>query len=375
MKDVRVEKLAKNLIDYSCKLKKGQNLIIEGSDAAKDLIIELVRYAYKLGAHPFVRLGNEQISREILMGTTEEHSKLACKYALPLFEESSAYIGIGVSNNAFETSDVPNEKKQIHTKHYSKPIHMDIRVKKTNWVILRYPNASMAQLAQTSLTAFEDFYFDVCNLDYKKMHDAMLPLKKLMEKTDKVRIVAPDTDLTFSIKGNLAKICSGECNIPDGEVYTAPVKDSINGRIKFNIPSLCKGIVHNDIELVFENGKIIDSKSSSTSALNQELDSDEGARFMGEFAFGVNPYVTKPMYDTLFDEKMCYSIHLAIGNGYEDSYGDKAKANQSQIHWDIVQSHDKQLGGGEIYFDDVLIRKDGMFVLKELLPLNPENLK
>jgi len=370
----RVAKLAKSLIEHSCKLEKGQILIIEGSEKAKELIIAIVRHAYSIGAHPFVRLGNSRISRELLMGTSVEQSKMMAKYALPLFEDSHAYIGIGHTSNVFETSDVPNEKKMIHTKHYGKPIHIDIRCKK-RWVILRYPNPSMAQLAQTSVECFEDFFFDVCNLDYAKMHQAMLPLQKLMNKTDKVRIVAPDTDLTFSIKGNKAKICSGECNIPDGEIYTAPIRESVNGKIKFNIPSLQKGLVHHDISLTFKDGKVVKSNSTSPGALTDELDQDEGARFTGEFAFGVNPFITRPMMDTLFDEKMAMSIHIALGNGYEDSYGKDAVKNKSQLHWDIIQSHCESRGGGEIYFDGVLIRKNGLFVLPELEGLNPENLK
>ena len=371
MNDTRVTTLANNLISHSCKLKKGQMLIIEGEATAKDLIIAIVKRAYEIGAYPFVRLGDGQIGREVLMGVTEEYSKLACKYAKPLFEDAHAYIGIGVSNNVFETSDVPVENKNIHTKFYGKPIHIDIRVKKTNWVILRYPNPSMAQLAQTSVEGFTNFFFDVCNLDYAKMHKAMLPLQKLIEKTDKVRIVADGTDLSFSIKGQKAKICSGECNIPDGEIYTAPIKNSVNGVIKFNIPSLCKGIVHNDITLTFKDGKVVEESSSNTAALRNELDSDDGSRFTGEFAFGVNPFITKPMYDTLFDEKMVGSIHIALGSCYEDC----SNGNKSQIHWDIVQSHMPEYGGGEIYFDDVLIRKDGMFLVKDLFALNPENLK
>ncbi|MCL2570322.1 MAG: aminopeptidase [Firmicutes bacterium] len=369
--DERVVKLANNLLSHSCNFKKGQTIIIEGSQDARDLIVALVRRVYEIGGYPFVRLSDDAIAREILMGVTEEYSKKACKYAKPLFEDAHAYIGIGVSNNVFETADVPIEKKNIHTKHYGKPIHIEIRVKKTNWVILRYPNASMAQLAHTSQEAFRNFYFNVCNLDYGKMNKAMQPLKELIERTDKVRIVAPDTDLAFSIKGQKAVICSGHQNIPDGEIFTSPVKDSVNGTIKFNIPSLHKGIVHNEITLVFENGKVVSERSSNTAALRNELDSDEGSRYIGEFAFGVNPYITKPMYDTLFDEKMRGSIHLALGNAYEDA----DNGNRSQLHWDIVQSHDVDYGWGEIWFDGIMIRKDGRFVVPELDGLNPENLK
>jgi aminopeptidase len=236
---------------------------------------------------------------------------------------------------------------------------------------LRYPNPAFAQLGQMSTAAFEDFFFNVCNLDYGKMHKAMENLQKLMAKTDKVRLIADGTDLTFSIKGQASKICSGECNIPDGEIYTAPIKDSVNGKIKFNIPSLWKGIVHNDITLDFKDGKIVKERSSNTKALTAELNADEGARYTGEFAFGVNPFVTKPMYDTLFDEKMTGSIHIAMGNCYDDV----PNGNHSQNHWDMVLSMTPEYGGGEIYFDGKLIRKNGRFVIKELECLNPEHLK
>ena len=370
MKDERVVKLASNLLNYSTELKKGQTIIIEGSADAKDLIIELVKQTYAIGGYPFVRLSNDQIAREVLLGVSEEYSTLAANYARPLFEDAHAYIGIGVSNNVFETADVPVEKKNIHTKFYGKPIHIDIRVKKGNWAILRYPNASMAQLAQTSLESFTDFYYKVCNLDYAKMHKAMESLKKVMEKTDKVRIVAPDTDLTFSLKGQSAVICSGRHNIPDGEVFTSPVRESVNGKIRFNIPSLCKGVVHYDVVLEFKNGKVIKESSSNTPALQNELNQDEGSRYVGEFAFGVNPHISKPMYDTLFDEKMRGSIHMALGSSYPDAFN----GNKSQIHWDIIQSHEPEFGGGEVWFDDFLIRKDGKFLTKELQVLNPENL-
>lgn len=371
MKDARIVKLASNLLNYSCKLKKGQSIIIEASTDAKDLVKELVRQTYQIGGYPFVRLSDAEISREIMLGMTEEHAKKNCEYTLPMFEGASAYIGISSPRNKFENSDVPDTKKQIYSKFYGKPVHMDTRVCKTNWVILNYPNPALAQLAQMSSDVFEDFFFDVCTLDYSKMEKAMQPLKQLMEKTDKVRLVAKDTDLTFSIKGQPAIICSGACNIPDGEVYTSPLKNSINGKIHFNIPSLHKGIIHDDITLEFKDGKVVKESSSHTAELTAELNVDEGARYVGEFSFGVNPYVTKPMYDTLFDEKISGSIHMALGNAYDDA----PNGNHSQNHWDIVLSMRPEYNGGQIYFDDVLIRDNGLFVLPTLKCLNPENLK
>jgi aminopeptidase len=360
MKDLRIEKLARGLLTHSCKLQKGQSIIIETTGEARDLVCELVKQIYKIGAFPFVRLGDEEIGRAVMMGITEDLSKRMCKYALPMFQECDAYIGIRAARNEYESADVPSANKVLHSKHYGKPIHMDTRAVKHKWVILNYPNASMAQMSQTSVEAFEDFYFDVCTMDYTKMHKAMEPLQALMEKTDKVRIVADDTDLTFSIKGQKAKICSGECNIPDGEIYTSPIRTSINGKIHFNTPSTCKGITHNDIVLTFKDGKAIEAHSSNTGALNAELDSDEQARYTGEFAFGVNPYIKKPMGDILFDEKIAGSIHIAMGNCYDDC----PNGNKSQIHWDLI------LRDPDVYMDDKLVRKGGKFLLKELQPLD-----
>ncbi len=371
MNDNRIEKLASILLNHSCKLKKNKNIIIEGNESSKDLIIELVKQSYAMGAHPFVRLGNSQISREILMGMNEEQAKLSCKYALEMFNDAYAYIGIGSPSNIFEMSDVPNDKNKIYDKFYGQPIHMDIRVEKTNWVILKYPTPSFAQLGQMSTATFEDFFFNVCNLDYDKMHKAMEKLQTIMHSADKVRIIADETDLSFSIKNQKAVICSGESNIPDGEIYTSPLLKSVNGKIKFNIPSLNNGIVHSDIRLEFKDGKIINESSSNTKALTLEFNADDGARYVGEFAFGVNPYITKPMLDILFDEKMTGSIHMAMGNCYDNA----PNGNKSQNHWDLILSMTPENGGGEVYFDDILISKNGRFVHKDLDCLNPENLK
>jgi len=250
---------------------------------------------------------------------------------------------------------------------FYKPVHLEERVKNKKWVVLRYPTNSFAQLAETSQEAFEDFYFSVCTIDYARMSKAMNPLCELMSQTDRVRIVGPGTDLSFSIKGIPNKKCDGKLNIPDGEVFTAPVRDSVNGEISYNTPSLYEGVIYDGIKFRFQEGKVVDVKT----AVNQEkmvkiLDTDEGARYIGEFAFGIHPGIKKPMKDTLFDEKIFGSIHLTPGNAYDEA----DNGNKSAIHWDLVLIQTKEYGGGEIYFDDVLIRKDGIFVhpkLKEVL--------
>lgn len=222
-----------------------------------------------------------------------------------------------------------------------------------------------------STEAFEDFYFNVCNLDYSKMSRAMNPLVELMNKTDQVKIVGPGTNLTFSIKGIPTIKCDGERNIPDGEVYTAPIKDSVNGYISYNTPTIYQGFTYENIRFKFVNGQIVEATANDTEKINKVLDTDEGARFIGEFALGLNPYINKAIKDTLFDEKITGSFHLTPGNSYDEC----PNGNQSAIHWDLVCIQTPEYGGGEIYFDGVLVRKDGRFILPELQALNPEHLK
>lgn len=370
MLDPRVSILAKNLINYSVKAKKGDKVLIEAYDVDSSIVTELVSEARKVGAYAFVELYDTKVQRKLLMNADEEYFNFLAKYNRDRMSEMDCYIGIRGAKNSFESSDVPTANNELYSRLYGHPIHHEIRVKKTRWVVLRYPTESMSQLAGMSTEQFEEFYFNVCNLDYSKMDKAMDALVSLMNKTDKVRIVAKDTDLTFSIKGIPAVKCSGACNIPDGEVYTAPVKNSVNGVITYNAPSIENSLKFENVRLEFKDGKIINATSNYTAECNSIFDTDDGARYVGEFALGVNPYINKPMGDILFDEKISGSIHFTPGCCYEDA----DNGNQSAIHWDLVQIHTPEYGGGKIYFDDVLIRENGRFVIKELFPLNPENL-
>jgi aminopeptidase len=281
-------------------------------------------------------------------------------------KKMDAYIAVRGSNNITELSDVPAEKMKLLAKKM-RPVQ-DRRVKKTKWVVLRWPTPSMAQLAGMSTEAFENFYFDVCTLDYHKLQPGMTALKRLMEKTDRVEIKGPGTDLRFSIKGIAAVICGGDRNIPDGEVFTCPVKESVEGHVTFNTPSVYQGIGFDGIHLEFKNGKIVDATSSETKELNKILDSDPGARYVGEFSLGFNPRVLQPMRDILFDEKIAGSFHLTPGQAYEEA----DNGNRSQVHWDMVSIQRPEYGGGEIYFDGKLIRQNGKFLRKELRSLNPD---
>ena len=372
MIDPRITKLADVLINYSCAVKKGDKILIEAIDIPHEFTTELVRLAHEAGGSPLVKLDSNRIKRALMLHGTREGWDLAADTEKHRMERVQCYIGARGNWNISELSDVPSDKQALYEKTVWKRVHQDIRVKKTRWVVLRWPHPSMAQMAEMSTEAFEDFYFNVCTMDYRRMSEAMKPLVARMERTDKVRLLGPqDTDLTFSIQGIPAIPCDGKLNIPDGEVFTAPVRDSVNGVIHFNAPTLYRGETHSDIRLEFKNGKVVGATSTNTKKLNEVLDADEGARYVGEFAIGFNPYCTKPMKDTLFDEKIAGSIHFTPGVCYDEA----SNGNKSSIHWDMVMLQTPEAGGGEVHFDDELIRKDGLFVTEDLKPMNPENLK
>ncbi|GGG13141.1 aminopeptidase [Paenibacillus abyssi] len=371
MRDPRLQKLAENLVGYSIDVQPGENILIDMIGSERELAKCLIEEVAKRGGRPFVETSDRSVLRSMLKHATKEQMELWAEFDLNRMKSMQGYIAVRAGENVNELADVPDDRMRLYEQIYRHPVHLEQRVKKTKWVVLRYPNASMAQLANMSTEAFEDFYFNVCNLDYAKMDAAMDPLEALMNRTDNVRIVAPGTDLTFSIKGIGAKKCSGHRNIPDGEVFTAPVRDSVEGTISYNTPSVYSGVTFENIVFQFEKGKIVNATSNDTKRINEILDMDEGARYIGEFSIGFNPYIMHPMKDILFDEKIAGSMHFTPGQAYEET----DNGNRSSVHWDLVLIQRPEYGGGEIYFDDVLIRKNGRFVVPELEPLNPENLK
>lgn len=368
MQDPRIDRLAKVLIHHSCRLKAGQKVLIEAFDLPEpNLICRLVEEASALGAVPVVSVKNNAVLRSLYRTATEASMGIAGKFEAAVMSEMDAYIGIRGSANSNEFADVPGEKMDLYQKHWWQPVHIQIRVPKTRWVVLRYPTPSMAQAAGKSGEQFEDFYFDVCTADYAKMAKDLQPLKARMEAADKVHITAPGTDLRFSIKSIPVVPCAGECNIPDGEIFTAPVKDSVNGTIQFNTSSRYQGTVFDGIRFELKDGKIIHATCrNAPERLNQVLDSDEGARYIGEWSFGTNNRILHPMLDTLFDEKIGGSFHFTPGNAYDEA----DNGNRSRVHWDLVLIQRADYGGGEIWFDGELIRKDGFFIPADLQPLN-----
>ncbi len=368
--DPRYNQLADVLVAHSTQLKPGERVLIEAFDIPDAMIEALIERVTQAGAIPFVETKHGRVLRKLYQNASEDMMSHWASWELHRMQQMDAYIGIRGSLNALELSDVPNDRMQHYQKHIWGSVHRH-RVDKTRWVVLRFPSPAFAQAAGMSTEAFEDFYFKVCTLDYAKMHQAQLPLKQRLLETDRVRLTGKNTELEFSIKGIGAEICSGEKNIPDGEIYSCPIKESVNGVIHYNTPTLYLGVRFEDIKLEFENGKIVHATGSDTKRLNEILDTDEGARYIGEFAIGFNPYITKPMLDVLFDEKIAGSFHFTPGQAYEDV----GNGNKSAVHWDMVFIQTPEYGGGEIYFDNELIRKDGLFVPSDLHGLNPENLK
>ncbi len=330
MPDPRYKKLAEVLTGYSTELKKGDTVLFDVTDAPEEFAVELVRAARKRGATPLVETRSSRIIREMLLNTDEEHAKTVRDIELSRMKKCNAYVAVRGAHNSTENSDIPSDKLSMYSRTL-KPV-LNYRVNKTRWVVIRWPNGSMAQGAGMSTEAFEDFFFRVCTMDYAKMAKAQKPLIKRMNKADKIHIKGPGTDLTFSIKGLGAVGCAG---------------------------------------VEFKNGKIINATASDTKRINDIFDTDPGARYVGEFSLGFNPHIKEPMCDILFDEKIAGSLHFTPGQAYEEC----DNGNRSAVHWDMVLIQRSEYGGGEVWFDGELIRKNGLFVPKDLKPLNPKNLK
>ncbi len=366
--DPRFMQLAEGLTGFSTALAKGERVLIDAFDVPDAMVIALIRATRARGAHPYVQIHRARVTRELSLGAEVAQFSVHAEVELARMQKMDAYIAMRGSENIFESSDVPSSRVQLISR-LMKPV-LDHRVGKTKWVVLRWPSSAMAQQAGMSTEAFEDFYFRVCTLDYARMAPGMKALAELMEKTDRVHLKGPGTDLRFSIKGIGAQTCGGLRNIPDGEVFSCPVKDSVEGHVQYNAPTVYLGASFDNIRLAFKKGRVVEATGSNTQRLNEILDSDAGARYIGEFAIGFNPHIREPMRDILFDEKISGSFHFTPGQAY-DGVGN---GNKSQVHWDMVCIQRPEYGGGEIWFDGKLIRQDGIFVPRSLQKLNPEYL-
>lgn len=362
----KLKELSSSIISYSFDIQENDRVLITCySDKPKQLILNLIDKIVESKGIPFVRIIDSEIETHLLENMLDNKLESIKKQAEFDVKQYDCFIQIRYITNDYENRNVPDEvKKKVKS---AKRDSDYIRINERRWVLLNYPSHLDAYKAGMSNQAYFDYALDVMTVDYKKMLDDIKPLKELMERTKEVRIISPGTDITFSIEGMPVVPCCGESNIPDGEIFTAPIRDSVNGKITYNTPSPYDGSVFHNVSLTFENGKIVSCTSDEGSDLLENIfDTDEGARYVGEFSLGLNPRILNPMGDILYDEKIIGSIHFTPGSAYEDAFN----GNKSNIHWDLVLIQRKEYGGGEIYFDHVLVRKDGLFVLPELEHLN-----
>lgn len=370
MGDARLDRLAEVIVHHSLRLTSGETVLIEVFDVPEAVPGALIRAAAAVGGRPLVSVKQNAVLRELYRAAPAEAIALAGEVERFRMKQVQAYVGVRGSHNITELSDVPADRLQVYQRNWWKPVHLDWRVPRTRWVVLRYPSPAMAQQAEMSTEAFTDFFFRVCTLDYGRMLAATEALRARMERTDRVHLAGPGTDLTFSIRGIPAVPCGGRRNLPDGECFTAPVRESVEGVIAFNAPTIYQGVPFTGVRLTFEQGRVVASTADKPERLNALLDTDPGARFLGEFSLAFNPHILQSMRDVLFDEKIAGSLHLALGN----AYGEADNGNRSAVHWDLVLVQRPEWGGGEVAFDGEVIRKDGVFVAPDLVPLNPEHL-
>jgi len=370
MLDPRISQLAEVLIRHSLAVQPGDRVLVEAFDIPPAAVAAVVRALNAAGAVPLVETRHNQVLRALYQGATEGQMRLLADLELERMRRVDCYIGLRGGPNATEMADVPSERMALYQNLVWKPVHGEQRCGRTRWVVLRWPTPSMAQAAAMSTEGFEDFYFRACCFDYARLEEAVRPLADRLRATREIRLVGPGTDLTLD-KGETPVIpCTGDRNIPDGECFTAPLRDRVNGAIRFNTASVYQGHTHEDVCLTLRDGKIVEAASSDSRHLNQVLDTDEGARYVGEFSLGFHPHILHPMKDTLFDEKIAGSLHFTPGNAYEIA----DNGNRSAVHWDLVLIQRPEYGGGEVWFDGELVRKDGLFLPPDLAGLNPDRL-
>lgn len=356
------EQLADQLLNYSTELKSGQNVLIQLNGLnGIGLVRSLAKKAREMGVNPFFNIIDVETQKILVeLGTESYWETIARIEGMPVMENMHAFIGIRAVENIYEQSGVSKAANKAYAEKFLHPVHMEQRVKKTNWVVLRYPSPAFAMNAKMSTSTFTDYFYKACLLDYSKLYEAMKPLESLLRKTDEVHLLGNGTDIKLSVKGQNWIPCVGKRNIPDGEIFSSPLLDSVNGTISY-APSVYQGKPFEFVTLHVKNGVVQSFDSSNNVALEEILATDEGAKRFGEFSFGTNPIIEKPMYDILFDEKIYGSNHLTLGQDYDEA----PNGNKSAIHWDLVCI------GADVYFDGKLVRKGRNWILDELKALNP----
>jgi aminopeptidase len=368
VRDPRYEKLADVLVNYSVEVAKGDLVAVQGSTIAEPLLTEVYRAALKAGGHPFMRMSISDLS-EIYYKTAKQFQ---LKYVNPIAEFETEHmdkvISIWADDNTKALASVDPKRQAVRSKATSKLFLRFMQREaagELKWVGTQFPCNASAQDAEMSLAEYEDFVFNACMVHrsnpiaaWKGVHRKQEKICRVLNTKKHIRVVAKGTDLTMNVEGRKWINCDGKANMPDGEIFTGPVEDSVEGTVSFSFPAYYAGKEADGVSLTFKKGKVV----KATATKNQDfltamLDSDEGARRVGEFAIGTNYSIQKFTRNTLFDEKIGGTFHMALGASIPESGG----LNQSGVHWDIVNDMRE---GGTIYADGRVIYKNGKFVIE-----------
>ncbi|MCL4873421.1 aminopeptidase [bacterium] len=356
MPDPRVKRLASILVNHSLGVKKNDTVLISSStELAKPLVLEVFREVLKAGGHPTTSIGFEETSNIFFDTATKEQVAFFPKTKLFEAKNIDCFVNIRASANKKALSNVDARTVGERSK-VLRPISEEI-VNRKRWILCNFPTNGLAQEADMSLEEYEDFVYSATNIDWNKVRQKEMKLKAALDRAKEVRIVGKDTDLKIGIAGRKSIPCYGERNMPDGEVFLSPQEDSAEGYIYYEMPAIYQGREVTGIRLRFKGGKVVEaSADKNEDFLIAMLDTDKGARFLGELGVGVNYGIQKFTKDILFDEKIGGTVHLAVGRSYEEAGG----KNISAIHWDMIKDLRK---GGAIYLDGKAIQKNGKFLI------------
>ena len=356
MRDPRIDEYARLLVERSVDVQPGWQVVVRGTPLARPLIESVLEQIAQRGAHPLLQLSFEQIggpfAREAPLETLREAAPLQRR----IWEEADAFISVWAPENTREGSELSEERRKA-LRQMSGPMRERTMALAVPWVIAEYPVHSAAQDAGMTLTEFEEFIFASVLLDWDAEAERMRRLADVFDETEEVRIVAPGTDLTLSLAGRSGAVDDGHVNMPGGEVFYSPIEDSANGVIEFSeFPACYFGREVEGARLVFQDGRVVDASArAGEDFLVQTLDTDDGARRVGELGIGCNPAIQRFMKNVAFDEKIDGTVHLALGNSYSFTGG----TNESAIHWDIVKDLRR---GGEIHAGGRLVQANGDWV-------------
>jgi len=366
-----LSRLADVIVNDCLSIEDGDLIILEGIDLPDNLLSDFADHLLAMKIQPYVIQKSQKILIQNIQNHNSEIIGLQADFEINIMKRAKAFIGLRFPTNLYMMECLGKSDREKILTNFIKPVHFEYRNNNLQWVYFRFPTREFAKNSGQNYTEFTKNYFNASLVNYEKMAYAFDPLAKLISKCQEVRIVSDSTDLRFYMSGKGVYKSCGQHNLPDGEIFTSPDKSSIEGFIRFNIPSIYYGNYFENIELEFRKGKIVGCHAENNSDLLKSiLDIDEGAKFVGEFAIGLNPFVKTPILDILWDEKMHGSLHLAIGNAYPVSNN----GNKSAIHWDLILNQTSDYGGGALYFDERLVRKNGLFIDDHLQHLNPQNL-